>query len=142
MTKRLLVSLIAFFVVFTTIGNASAAPLFKDVSDSFPTRAELAYLAERGIITADPTSNFGVNQEITRLEASEMIVKALGLSTDNRPAPNFKDISPGGKGYDAIATIADERIMGGNANGEFMPNAKLTRGQMAAILVSAFKLEG
>ncbi len=41
MTKRLLVSLIAFFVVFTTIGNASAAPLFKDVSDGFPTRAEL-----------------------------------------------------------------------------------------------------
>ena len=35
-------SLIAFFVVFTTIGSASAAPLFKDVGDSFPTRAGLS----------------------------------------------------------------------------------------------------
>ena len=71
-----------------------------------------------------------------------MIVKALGLETDNRPAPKFKDVSPETEGYDIIATIADEGIMDGNADGEFLPNDKLTRGQMAAILVSAFKLEG
>lgn len=142
MLKRLLVSFIAIIFVFTTIGSASAAPLFKDVSDNFSAKKELEYLAKRGIITADPTVNFGVQQEITRLEASEMIIKALGLETANRPAPNFTDVRPEDEGYAVIATIADEGIMNGNADGKFMPHDKLTRGQMAAILVSAFELEG
>ena len=79
-----------------------------------------------------------MNEEITRLEASAMIIRALGLETVNRPDPNFIDVTPEDEGYDIIATIADEGIVNGNANGEFMPNNKLTRGQMAAILVKRF----
>ena len=33
-------------------------------------------------------------------------------------------------------------IVNGNADGEFMPNDKLTRGQMAAILVKGIRVEG
>jgi gamma-D-glutamyl-L-lysine dipeptidyl-peptidase len=142
MTKKMLVFFIAFLVTFTAVGNVSAAPSFKDVGDKHGSRAELDYLAGRGIIFADPQQNFGVNEEITRLEASAMIIKALGLETVNRPNPNFSDVTPKDEGYNIIATIADEGIVNGNANGEFMPNNKLTRGQMAAILVGAFKLKG
>src|SRR6185437_2605898 len=113
MIKRLLASLIAIFVVFTTIGSVSAAPLFKDVGDNFSAKAELDYLAGRGIITADSTVNFGANKEITRLEASEMIVKALGLEINNRPALKFIDVQPRDTGYAIIATIVDEGIMSG-----------------------------
>lgn len=142
MFKRLLASLLAIFVVFTTISSASAAPLFKDVGDSFSAKAELDYLAKQGIITANPTTDFNVNKEITRLEASAMIIQALGLETEDRPVPNFSDVTFEDEGYNIIATIADEGIMSGNADGEFMPNDPLTRGQMAAILVTAFNLEG
>ena len=142
MAKKILAFIIALLVTFTSIGNASAAPLFKDVGDKHVSKAELDFLAERGIIVANPQQNFGVKEEITRLEASAMIIRALGLETVNRPNPNFSDVTPEDEGYDIIATIADEGIVNGNADGEFMPNNKLTRGQMAAILVSAFELKG
>ena len=142
MIKKIMVSITALLVMFTTIGNVSAAPLFKDVDDKYGSKAELDFLAERGIIFADPEQNFGVNEEITRLEASAMIIKALGLDTIDRPDPNFIDVTPEDEGYDIIATIADEGIVNGNANREFMPNDKLTRGQMAVILVNAFELKG
>ncbi|NYF25459.1 S-layer homology domain-containing protein [Sporosarcina sp. JAI121] len=142
MIKKFMVFFTAFLLIFTTVGNVSAAPLFKDVSDKHASKAELDYLAGRGIIFADPAKNFGVNEEITRLEASTLIIKALGLKTADRPDPNFTDVTAHDEGYEIIATIADEGIMNGNEKGAFMPNNKLTRGQMAAILVGAFKLKG
>jgi len=140
--KKIMVFFTALLVMFATFGNVSAAPLFKDVNDKYGSKAELDFLVERGIIFADPAQNFGVNEEITRLEASAMIIRALGLETVDRPDPNFTDITPEDEGYDIIATITDEGIVNGNAEGEFMPNNKLTRGQMAAILVKAFELKG
>ncbi len=105
----------ALLVMFTTLGTVSAAPLFKDVDDTYGAKAELDFLAERGIIFADPAQNFGVNEEITRLEASAMIIRALGLETVDRPDPNFTDVTPEDEGYDIIATITDEGIVNGNA---------------------------
>ena len=142
MTKRLTALFIAILFTFTTFGSASAAPIFKDVSDKHSAKAELDYLAERGIIQADPNVAFGVNEEITRLDASEIIIKALGLDMENRPAPDVIDVTPESVGYDIIATIVDAQIMNGNENKEFMPDAKLTRAQMAGILARAFDLSG
>lgn len=142
MSKKVMMIFTALLIMFTAIGNVSAAPLFKDVTDKHASKAELDFLAERGIIFADPSAKFGVNEEITRLEASAMIIKALDLDTLDRPNPNFSDVTLEDESYAIISTIADEGIMNGNEKGEFMPNNKLTRGQMAAILVSAFKLKG
>ena len=142
MMKKYLPFFIVFLLLFTATGSVSAAPLFKDVDDNYWAKAELAYLVEQGILIGDATTEFGINKEITRLQASEMIVKARGLDTTNRPAPHFKDVKPGDDGYAIIATIADEGIMTGTAEGEFKPDAKLTRAQMAKILVIAFDLKG
>jgi hypothetical protein len=50
-----------------------------------------------------------------------MLVKAFKLQTANRPAPPFKDIPKGHQAYTAIATVADEGLMGGT-KGLFRPN--------------------
>ncbi|MBE1555358.1 S-layer homology domain-containing protein [Sporosarcina limicola] len=142
MTKKLLPYLLAILLVFTTFGTALAAPLFKDVGDNYWAKAELDFLIKRGIIIGNSTANFGVNEEIRRLEASEMLIKALKLDTNNRPALNFIDIKQGEPGYAIISTIVDEGIMNGTAEGEFKPNDNLTRAQMAAILARAFDLKG
>ena len=52
--KKIMVFFTALLVMFTTIGNVSAAPLFKDVDDKYGSKAELDFLVERGIIFADP----------------------------------------------------------------------------------------
>jgi hypothetical protein len=66
----------------------------------------------------------------------------LGLDTTNRPDPKLKDVTPESYGYEVIATIADEGIMTGNLDGEFNSMSKLTRAQMAKILVEAYDLKG
>ncbi|MFS0574596.1 S-layer homology domain-containing protein [Sporosarcina sp. 179-K 3D1 HS] len=140
--KKLLFPILAVILAFTAFVPVSAAPLFKDVPDDYATKTELKYLVDQGIIEHNPAEAFGVNQAITRLEASEMLVRALRLDTNQRPDPNMKDVQVGDRGYAIIATIVDERIMAGNTDGEFRPNDKLTRAQMASILVKAFDLKG
>lgn len=132
----------SFLLLIIPFGSASAAPLFQDVGNTYSAKEELAFLVERGIIQANPTGFFGVNDEITRIEASKMIIAALALDTENRPAPDFVDVQSTYKDFAIVATIADEGIMTGNEKKEFMPNGKLTRGQMAKILSNAFELTG
>lgn len=140
--KKLLLPLLALFFAFASFVPVSAAPLFKDVPDGYAGKAELEFLESLGIIQGDPAKPFRINEAITRLEASEMLVRALQLDMADRPDPNLKDVQVGDPGYAIIATIVDERIMAGNTDSEFRPNDKLTRAQMASILVKAFDLKG
>ena len=142
MTRRLIVILIAFALLLIPFNMVSAAPVYKDVNDNSPSKAEYDYLVEQGILTADPTKIFGASEDITRIEAVEILVSALNLDLENRPTPNFIDITPEDERFPFVAAVVDEKIMTGNNIGEFMPNDLLTRGQMAKILVNAFKLEG
>ncbi|WP_239421908.1 S-layer homology domain-containing protein [Bacillus sp. CGMCC 1.16541] len=84
---------------------------------------------------------FRPEYKTTRLEAATVLVKALNLSTANRPNPNLRDVKPGQPGYDIVATVVNEGIFSGS-NGHFNPNSYLTREQMAKILVNAFELTG
>ena len=122
--------------------QASAAPLFPDVGESHSSKAEIEYLASQGIVTAMPDGTFGAGKLITRLEASEMIVKALQLPVEDLPDVTFADVSPGDEGYATVQAIVAAGIMGGNEQREFKPQDNLTRGQMASILVNAFDLKG
>ncbi|WP_102273720.1 S-layer homology domain-containing protein [Cytobacillus massiliigabonensis] len=142
MKKQTLVWLLALLFFYSFTGNASASPIFSDFSNSYSAKAEIEYLAKKGIIGGYPDGSFGVNDKITRLQASAMIIRALDLDTSNRPNPNFKDVKADDAGYELIAAVADEGIMGGNEQDEFRPSDTLTRAQMAAILVQAFQLKG
>jgi lactocepin len=115
---------------------------FKDVNDSFWAKEAIEILNVEGVINGYDNGNFGVNNDITRIQAAQMIVRALGLDTTNRPDPKLKDVTPESYGYEVIATIADEGIMTGNLDGEFNSMSKLTRAQMAKILVEAYDLKG
>lgn len=118
------------------------APLaFKDVPNNFWAAKDIYSLAGAGIVQNSNGSSFQPNAPITRLDAATMIVNSLGLSVKNRPNPKMKDIKSGQQGFDVIATVIDEGIFSGS-NGQFNPNAYLTREQMAKILVNAFKLRG
>ena len=122
--------------------TSKQAKAFKDVPADFWAKDAIQTLNVMGVINGYETGEFGVNDQITRLQAAQMIVRDLGLSTENRPNPNLKDVTSKSYGYDIIAAVADEGIMKGNAEGEFKPSATLTRGQMSKILVEAYKLQG
>lgn len=140
--KKFFIGIIMLLLVTMTDFNlVSAAQGFKDVSDTHWAKGQIEYLAEEGIVAGYPDGRFGVQDNVTRLQAAAMIVRALNLDTNNRPNPNFADVEEGDYGYGIVSAIADEGVIVG-IEGEFRPKEPLTRAQMASILVRAFNLEG
>lgn len=129
-------------LLLLTVPAASSAAVFSDVKDYHSSAPEIQYLVENGVIAEQAGSKFRINDPITRLEASAMLQRALGLSVDGRPAVDLADVKPSHPHYALIATMIDEGIFRGNEKNEFSPNGKLTRGQMAAVFVRAFELKG
>lgn len=142
MIKKVIVIALVIGFFIGPLNYASAAPIFSDVTDTFTSKAEFDFLVKEGILAADPTLQYGVNDDVTRIQAVEILGKALKLNLENRPIPTFVDVAPDDPLMPLIAAIVDEKIMTGNGKGEFMANEKLTRAQMALILVRAYKLEG
>jgi hypothetical protein len=134
--KRIFLSLFAFILLFPA-SHSFAATTFRDVPTNYWAKEEIDYLVKRGIIKGID-GKFRPNDSLKRMQAAEMLVKALGLRTANRPDPHFKDLKLGDYGYEYAAALADEGIMTGS-NGYFKPWDTLTRGQMAKILAEAFQ---
>lgn len=132
----------AILFVMAVWPSHSSAAVFQDVSDEHTSAAEIRYLVQKGIISEKKNEKFRVNDPITRLEASEMIQRALKLPMTNRPDAKLADVKTSHPHYSLIATMVDEGIFMGNANKEFLPNSYLKRGQMAAVFVRAFDLTG
>ncbi|AXM89920.1 SLAP domain-containing protein [Anoxybacillus ayderensis] len=140
--KRLFLQTLLFctsLLFLSSISPVAATGSFSDVNSSHWAYDEINYLVNKKIIN-EKNKNFFPNLDMKRIEAAEMLVKALGLDTKNRPNPNFKDIKPGDYGYEYVATLADEGIMVGN-NGYFKPRDTLTRGQMAKIIAESYHLD-
>jgi len=140
--KRLFLQTLFFCIsllFLSPVNPVAATVLFSDVNSNYWAYNEINYLVNKKIIN-EKNKNFFPNRDIKRIEAAEMLVKALGLDTKNRPNPNFKDIKPGDYGYEYVATLADEGIMLGN-NGYFKPGDTLTRGQMAKIIAKSYHLD-
>lgn len=130
----------ACYFFFASVTVHAAAPTYPDVPLTHSASKEIEYLVSNRILTEAPS--FGVNTAISRIEAAEMIVKALGLETEGLPDVVFIDVSPTDEFYAIIQAAASAGFMIGNANQEFMPHEHLTRAQAASILVAAFRLEG
>lgn len=140
--KKFPVFILAFLLLFSFSNKASAASIFKDVNEKHHTYDEFNYLVQQGVLEPDPNKAFGLNNQITRIEASEFIIKALKLDTTNRPDPGLVDVSPEDENYDIIATIVAEGIMSGNEKKEFNAKAPLSRAHMSKILTLSFTLQG
>lgn len=76
----------------------------------------------------------------TRADIADTLANTLAL-----PAPSetnvFKDVQANHPKIEAISAVAEAGIFTGS-NGSFMPDGKLTRAQLAKVLVEAFGLEG
>ena len=127
------------FLFFLNSNQIMASTLFPDTQTY---REEILYLKEQGIINGYPDGNFGPEDAIKRVHAIQMILRELGVSTDDAPNPNFKDVTPDTYGYAEIAKAKELNIISGKGDNLFDPDGKLTRGEMSKILVQAYKLKG
>mgnify|MGYP001947100628 FL=1 len=121
-------------------GNAQATT-FTDVNEKHPSVLEIEFLADTKIIKGYPDQTFKPFNHVTNSQVALMISRALELDLRNRPNPGFNDLSRvDDETYKAIAAVVDEGIF--PKGQKFRPYEPITRGEMASVLVNAFKLKG
>jgi S1-C subfamily serine protease len=112
---------------------------FRDVKQY---EKEITYLSRLGVIRGYSDGTFHPNDPVTRIQAVQLILRALGIDLVKDSSVQFKDVKKGDYGYQEIATVVQLGIVSGKENGSFDPYGRLTRGQMAKIFANAFHLVG
>ncbi|WNS82235.1 S-layer homology domain-containing protein [Domibacillus sp. DTU_2020_1001157_1_SI_ALB_TIR_016] len=103
-----------------------AAPLFKDVSANYRFYNDIAALSSQSIISGYPDGTFKPGSQVTRGEATTMVVRALGLPTN---------------GMKPIEVAEKQGIINGYRDGRLAEKDPVTRAQVAIILTNAFNLK-
>lgn len=93
-----------------------------------------------GLIKGHIDGTFLPENVITRAEAASIIARALDLKATANP--NFTDVRSTHYAYNDIAAVAEKGIITGREKGKFTPDGKLTRAEMATILIRAYGLTG
>ncbi len=99
----------------------------------------IMYMVNKKIVKGVTANSFGPDMATTRAQLAVMLVNALNLPTAGNKV-QFKDVPQDYWASSYIATAQKAGIIQGS-DGKFRPNDSVTRGEMAAMLVRAFKFE-
>lgn len=111
---------------------------FRDVENHWSKDA-VNNMGSRMVIEGVGGDFFNPDQNITRAEFSAIIVRGLGLESDNR-ATVFSDIEISDWYNNAIKTASEYQLIQGFGDGTFRPNDKITREQAMVIIAKVMEL--
>lgn len=140
MTKRI-VQIAVMFLIFSNFFISGQAKAFTDVEEDSKLQQELVVLSDFGSINVTPNEAFRVNEDLTRYEMAEFLVRTLQLDPELSAIPTYADIAQDDERMPVIAAITEARIMSG-FEGKFNPDAKVTRAQAVKILAQVYQLTG
>lgn len=132
-----------YYAVINSLTNSTYAlvwnPIeFKDVANHWSKEA-VNNLGSRMIINGVREGIFAPNQDITRAQFAAIIVRALGLKTDDR-TNHYADVTTDAWYASYINAANEYKLIQGYSNGNFGPNDKITRQQAMTILARALLL--
>jgi hypothetical protein len=119
---------------------------FYDVPLANPFAGDIEYMAAHGIISGYADNTFRPYANITRGQLTKMVVAGMSWAPVTPAAPTFADVPAAHPFYSYIETAVAHGVIAGyscGAPGEpcpgryFRPQADVTRGQMAKIIVGA-----
>lgn len=115
----------------------SASAAFTDISDE-ETAVAAAVLQGMGIVSGTSAATFSPNGSLTRAQVCTMVVNAAGLSSQVSTYARktlFSDVSAS-SWYNGYVNLAySQGWVSGNGDGTFSPDAAITYGAMATILL-------
>lgn len=123
--------------IYPQVANA---PFFPDVTASNGAYKDIKNLYNIGIIKGS-NGKFNPQGTLTRLQATEMVLRALGSGASEAATMNASDVKKGDYGYAILATGVRYGIIS-LENGKANPYEPMKRGGMAQALVNGFKLQG
>jgi hypothetical protein len=109
---------------------------FQDIASHWA-KYDIELMAAKHIIEGISQNEFAPDKNITRAEFTALIARALNLK--GQDAQNsFVDVSDGAWYKDAVMEAARAGIVSGVDAGHFAPEKKITRQEMAVIIVKAY----
>lgn len=127
------------------IQNYKASKPFNDIPLKSNYYHSTHMLRDLSIINGYPDGSFKPQNSITRRQAallinrleSEQYIKVPSV----REGLGFKDVNWGDEAYNGLSSLYQAGILERDKKGNIFPNEKLTRGEMAKILVIGFNLD-
>lgn len=113
---------------------------FTDVPNTHWAYEAVSSLVAKQVIKGFSGSTFAPSQASSRAQVAAMLTRALSLKSKGITTP-FTDI-PATAWYAQELAAAYEAGLIQGGNGKFMPNAPITRQELAVILVRAFSIAG
>lgn len=114
---------------------------FKDI-EKHPMKEDIVFLAERGIIEGKTIEKFDPDGDLTRAEFVTLISRVLDLKPKDEKQLPFKDVKENSWYHEAVKIAYDYKIVDGTSTTTFSPNQKVTREQMAVIVMRILNEKG
>lgn len=123
------------------VGASTNGQTFSDLDPKKDYYDAVLQLAARGIINGFPDGTYKPESFVTRGQAAKILAASLKLDTKSVKNPGFSDLTTDNEFYGSIAALAETGVLNGFPDKTFRPNDKLTRSEMAKILVLGYKLQ-
>ncbi|MBE7122197.1 S-layer homology domain-containing protein [Bacillus cereus] len=125
-----------------TINEKTSITKFTDTKE-IPSWAidSFNYLVNKGAITGRPDGRFAPNESMDRGSLAVILTKIMGLNVDYKAQPTFPDSQNHWAGP-YIATLQKQGTINGDENGNFNPNANITRAAVAKMIDKGYKMDG
>ncbi len=117
------------------------AEKFKDLAGFEWAYESIDELVKAGIISGTSETTYEPQRNITRAEFCKLIAMAFGFEASDASI-SFSDVNSDAWYYQVVTSAAKNGIVTGYEDGSFRPEAFITREEMAAMLVRAFKAAG
>lgn len=111
---------------------------FQDAGKYKWAQQPIEMVASKGILSGTSQTMFSPDDNITRAEFIDSLIKALGLSAEFDT--NFVDVKKTDNYYESVGIAKKLGISRGTGNNRFSPNAQITRQEMATFVVRALEL--
>ncbi|MFD2115756.1 S-layer homology domain-containing protein [Paenibacillus yanchengensis] len=106
-------------------------------------QAAIEQLVNKQLMTGYPDGTFKPKKSLTRTEVATLIVRLLGLETENSAAEEsttFTDVPKANWAYDSVQIAAEHGIIQGRTATMYAPNDEVTRQELALMISRALQL--
>ncbi|SFM06561.1 S-layer homology domain-containing protein [Paenibacillus sp. 1_12] len=120
-----------------TIHKPVPGQRYMDVTPSHWAYTTIDNLSHEGIVDGVEPQRFRPSRETTRAEFTSMLAKALHLPK-GPASTSFSDVQPGDWFQAVVASVVKAGLIQGSDLNHFAPNERLTRQELAVLLVRAY----